>query len=75
MIQHYLDKISGPLLDRIDLHIEVPALRRLDLPAHAHDRILKGARTIADISGQQKTQARHVAEAVQYRGLNRNYWS
>ena len=136
LIQRYLGKISGPLLDRIDLHIEVPAVpfqelrgqragassadmrarvlaarqiqqsrgyvnalipasrlralcpldeagertletavRRLGLSARAHDRILKVARTIADISGQEEIQAKHVAEAVQYRGLDRNYWS
>ncbi|HPT25214.1 MAG TPA: ATP-binding protein [Bryobacteraceae bacterium] len=134
-IQRYLGKISGPLLDRIDLHIEVPAVpfnelrgqragassaemrarvlaarqiqqnrgyvnalipasrlrgmcpldeagertletavRRLGLSARAHDRILKVARTIADISGQEEIQSKHVAEAVQYRGLDRDYW-
>ncbi|MBA3975108.1 MAG: magnesium chelatase [Candidatus Solibacter sp.] len=136
IVQRYLGKISGPLLDRIDLHIEVPAVpfqelrgtragassaemrdrvmrarmiqqqrgyvnalipasrlrglcpldeagertletavRRLGLSARAHDRILKVARTIADISGQEEIQSKHVAEAVQYRGLDRNYWS
>ena len=135
-IQQYLGKISGPLLDRIDLHIEVPAVpfqelrareggvtseemrqrvlaargrqqargfvnadipagrlrelcpldaagertlemavRRLALSARAHDRILKVARTIADLSAQDQVQAKHVAEAVQYRSLDRNYWS
>ena len=136
MIQRYLGKISGPLLDRIDIHIEVPAvpykemrgadasessatirarverartvqqargfynaqlparlirqhcmlddagertlemaMRRLGLSARAHDRILKLARTIADLGGSQTIAAKHVAEAVQYRSLDRDYWS
>ena len=136
MIQRYLGKISGPLLDRIDLHIEVPAVaykelrgkgdgvtsddmrarverarelqrrrgfynghipheqlrklsdldeagertlemavRRMGLSARAHDRILKVARTIADIAASETVSAKHVAEAVQYRGLDRSYWS
>jgi magnesium chelatase family protein len=136
IIQRYLGKISGPLLDRIDLHIEVPAVpyqelrgqpdsmssfgigervqaarriqqqrgfynahippgqlrgicaldaagertlemavRKLGLSARAHDRILKVARTVADLSASEAVQAKHVAEAVQYRSLDRNYWS
>ncbi|HYI96566.1 MAG TPA: YifB family Mg chelatase-like AAA ATPase, partial [Bryobacteraceae bacterium] len=135
MIQRYLGKISGPLLDRIDLHMEVPAVaykelrsnsvgissaemrervhaarelqrrrgfynahipnrmlreltaldeagertlemavRRMSLSARAHDRILKVARTIADIGRSDVVSAKHVAEAVQYRSLDRNYW-
>ena len=136
IIQRYLGKISGPLLDRIDLHIEVPAVaykdlrgtsegvtsdqmrervmrarqrqqsrgfynallppnqlrkltaldeagertlemavRRMSLSARAHDRILKVARTIADLGSSDCVSAKHVAEAVQYRSLDRNYWS
>ena len=135
VIQKYLGKISGPLLDRIDIHIEVPAVRykemrseavteesaeirarverardaqkqrgfynaqmparwirklcrlddagertlemavqRLGLSARAHDRVLKVARTIADLGGAETLAAKHVAEAVQYRSLDRNYW-
>jgi magnesium chelatase family protein len=135
-IQQYLGKISGPLLDRIDIHVEVPAVpyqelrgnstgecsaeisarvqraravqqargyynsriparmirkicalddagertlemavRRMGLSARAHDRILKVARTIADLGGLEGVLAKHVAEAVQYRSLDRNYWS
>jgi magnesium chelatase family protein len=135
-IQQYLGKISGPLLDRIDIHVEVPAVpyqelrgsaptepsagirerveraravqqsrgyynsrmparlirkecaldpsgertlemavRRMGLSARAHDRILKVARTIADIGGSPTVAAKHVAEAVQYRSLDRNYWT
>ena len=136
MIQRYLGKISGPLLDRIDIHVEVPAvpykelrgdgegepsaeirgrverarrvqqgrgyynaympspvlrkicaldasgertmemaLRRLGLSARAHDRVLKVARTIADLDEAGCVSAKHVAEAVQYRSLDRNYWN
>jgi magnesium chelatase family protein len=136
IIQRYLGKISGPLLDRIDIHVEVPAVpfkelrsngkaetsavirerventrsvqqgrgfynahipsrvlrelcalddagertlemavRRMGLSARAHDRILKVARTVADLSGSAGVSAKHVAEAVQYRSLDRNYWS
>jgi magnesium chelatase family protein len=135
IIQRYLGKISGPLLDRIDLHIEVPAVpyqelrsraaaitsaemrerveaararqrargfynahiphkrlrelsdldeagertlemavRRMSFSARAHDRILKVARTVADLSGSEQVSAKHVAEAVQYRSLDRSYW-
>jgi magnesium chelatase family protein len=135
IIQRYLGKISGPLLDRIDLHMEVPAVaykelrsntrgvssaemrervesarqlqqkrgfynahipnrqlrelcaldeagertlemavRRMSLSARAHDRILKVARTIADLGRSDEVSSKHVAEAVQYRSLDRNYW-
>jgi magnesium chelatase family protein len=111
MIQQYLGKISGPLLDRIDIHVEVPAVpykelrggaqaepsseirarveasralqqttlemavRKMGLSARAHDRILKVARTIADLGHSETVSAKHVAEAVQYRSLDRNYWT
>ncbi len=136
LIQRYLGKISGPLLDRIDIHVEVPAVpyqelrgnpvsecseairgrveraravqhargydnarmparlirklcalddsgertlemavRRMGLSARAHDRILKVARTVADLAGSESVAAKHVAEAVQYRSLDRNYWT
>ena len=110
-IQQYLGKISGPLLDRIDIHVEVPAVpyqelrghcnsriparmirklcalddagertletavRRMGLSARAHDRILKVARTVAGLGGLEGVLAKHVAEAVQYRSLDCNYWS
>jgi magnesium chelatase family protein len=134
-IQRYIGKISGPLLDRIDIHIEVPAVeykelrgqgdgvssaamrervesaratqaergplnsripsaqlrkhcqlddsgertlemavRKLSLSARSHDRLLKVARTIADLAGQSQVAAKHIAEAVQYRSLDREYW-
>jgi magnesium chelatase family protein len=142
MIQRYVSKISGPLLDRIDIHIEVPAVKykelrapssseesaavrqrviaardrqleryqaekntyanaqmmpkmirkhcaittdgekllenaitRLGLSARAHDRILKVARTIADLDGQSNIEPRHLSEAIQYRTLDRSYWA
>lgn len=136
----YLARISGPLLDRFDLHIEVPpveyeqlatrtkaesshdirqrvnrarqiqqeryqgtgitvnaqlspsllkrycalsdeasslmktAFEKLDLSARAYDRILKVSRTIADLDDSETLQPRHVAEAIQYRNLDRKYW-
>jgi len=142
MIQRYVSKISGPLLDRIDIHIEVPAVKykelrapasaedsaavrdrviaarklqlerfakekktyanaqmvpkmirkhcaisvegekllenaitRLGLSARAHDRILKVARTIADLEGGENIEPSHMAEAIQYRTLDRSYWA
>jgi magnesium chelatase family protein len=141
-VQRYRDRISGPLLDRIDIHIEVPAVQyqemasnepgeasaaigtrveqvraiqrqrfsgngkartnarmsarqikafctldgeaegmmkmamtELNFSARAYDRILKVARTIADLEGQERIQAHHVAEAIQYRTLDRNLWT
>ena len=135
IIQRYLGKISGPLLDRIDLHVEVPAvpfkelrakdtgvtsaamrervlraretqksrgfvnsvippsavralcaldeagertlelaMRKMGLSARAHDRLLKVARTIADLDRSPGVQSKHLAEAIQYRSLDRSYW-
>ena len=139
--QRYLQRISGPLLDRIDIHIEVPRLQeeelltrpteedntpdmrqrvvrarkiqldrfadlsifcngqmrpkelqqfcevndetrqllrraivQLELSARAFDRILKLARTIADLDESEYVQVHHVAEAIQYRALDRKFW-
>jgi magnesium chelatase family protein len=142
VIQKYLQRISGPLLDRIDIHIEVPRLRQeemlhtggtgepsaairervvaarerqshrfndsttlhcnahmqsrqikqycpigddvkdllraavsqLGLSARAYDRILKLSRTVADLEDQATIQIAHVAEAIQYRALDRKLW-
>jgi magnesium chelatase family protein len=140
-IQNYLGRISGPLLDRIDMHIEVPAVKFRDMSAErtgessaqirervvaarqrqlerfhgrknvncnarmgakdlkqfcaidegtkellnhamtdmnfsarAYDRILKVARTIADLAGSGNITSDHVSEAVQYRSLDRQLW-
>ncbi|MEL6192319.1 MAG: YifB family Mg chelatase-like AAA ATPase [Bacteroidota bacterium] len=141
LVQRYLSKISGPLMDRIDLHVEVTpvpfeelssleegessadirerviaarerqlerfkefegiyanahmppqltrkickidkqgemllkiAMKKLDLSARAFDRILKVARTIADLFDKEKIQPEHIAEAIQYRSLDRESW-
>ncbi|MCH5304750.1 MAG: YifB family Mg chelatase-like AAA ATPase, partial [Ruminococcus sp.] len=140
-IQRYLNRISGPLLDRFDIHIEVPpvdyeelssksqeensenikkrvdnarkiqteryknsqttcnarisdaefqdyctisdeaanllksAFETMGLSARAYNRILKVARTIADMAGSETIEITHVAEAVQYRSLDRKYWT
>jgi magnesium chelatase family protein len=144
MIQRYVSKISGPLMDRIDIHIDVPAvnykelrgsdskaessaqirervvrardiqlnrfaaagernysnaqmssrqiraycdlgsdsermleraMQQQGLSARAHDRILKVARTISDMEGNPAIESKHIAEAIQYRTLDRTYWA
>jgi magnesium chelatase family protein len=143
MIQRYVSKISGPLLDRIDIHIDIPAVKYKELrsgstpegsdkirervlrarelqlnrfaqagerifanaqmgsrqirlfcelgtdcerlleramtqqglSARAHDRILKVARTVADLDGAPLIESKHIAEAIQYRTLDRSYWA
>jgi len=142
-IQRYVGKISGPLMDRIDIHIDVPAVKfnelrgrgvpqgessdvirnrvldarqrqlgrfngdgiysnsamttkhirthcsldadseallekamlRQGLSARAHDRILKVSRTIADLAGSENIDPTHISEAINYRSLDRNYWT
>ncbi len=139
-VQKYLNRVSGPLLDRIDIHIEVPpveyddltaksdeeksevirsrvdaarsiqtarfagtptkcnariessqfeevcqmddradrmlknAFDKLNLTARAYDRIVKVARTIADLDQSEIIRASHISEAIQYRTLDRKYW-
>jgi magnesium chelatase family protein len=61
-----LDETSRRLLDM--------AMERLQLSARAYDRIIKVARTIADLSGAENISAEHITEAITYRSLDRDNW-
>ncbi len=61
-------------LDDEGRHLLKFAMDDLKLSARAYDRILKVARTIADLAGQERVDAGHLSEAIQYRALDRQLW-
>ena len=72
MTSHMIDKYCA--LDSEAQTLLKNAFDKLRLSARAYSRILKVARTIADLCGEESVSAEHVAEAIQYRSLDRGYW-
>jgi magnesium chelatase family protein len=62
------------VIDQQSIELLKEAVTNLNLSARAYDRILKVARTIADLAGSPRIQSEHLAEAVQYRALDRSLW-
>jgi magnesium chelatase family protein len=72
MSSRQLHKYAVP--DKDGLVLLKNAMQRLSLSARAYDRILKVSRTIADLDGSDAIQSRHLAEAINYRNLDRESW-
>ena len=68
-----LHKYAAP--DAAGLQLLKTAMDRLNLSARAYDRILKVSRTIADLNGDEKVLPVHLAEAINYRNLDRESWA
>ena len=73
MTEHMIHQYAEP--DESSLELLRMAMERLKLSARAYNRILKVARTIADLEGSEKVQSQHIAEAVGYRNLDRGDWA
>ena len=73
MTEKMLHQFAEP--DESSLELLRMAMERLKLSARAYNRILKVARTIADLEGSEKVQSQHIAEAVGYRNLDRGDWA